>query len=220
MQSILTACHSNKHCDNWFHNKSTQELLRNIIQQEQIENTDQEIRVIDNYIENRLKITPALKGYYVHRLLVNCIAMWASPHYALDVFKLLDDIATEERKGLEHKINEQQPRMVPANKAKHYKYLIWREELDDDSSILHLIRRNKRTFSGLDKNVRDDKSKWFIYRENLPISMSVNDCVKDLIRKALPGSDYHIGFCTIEILNVHLNRIKEMIEDYLDTYQE
>ena len=29
--------------------------------------------------ENRKNLAPGLKGYYVHRLLVNAVAMWASP---------------------------------------------------------------------------------------------------------------------------------------------
>ena len=29
--------------------------------------------------ENRKNLAPGLKGYYVHRLLVNAVAMWTSP---------------------------------------------------------------------------------------------------------------------------------------------
>ena len=45
----------------------------------------------------RMDIAPGLQGYYVHRLLVNNIAMWASPRYSIYVMQLLDTNFENER---------------------------------------------------------------------------------------------------------------------------
>ncbi|EAX82633.1 hypothetical protein TVAG_384340 [Trichomonas vaginalis G3] len=54
--------------------------------------------------ENRKNLAPGLRGYYVHRLLVNAVAMWASPRYAWYIYRLLDEIHRQEREEMENKL--------------------------------------------------------------------------------------------------------------------
>ncbi|EAX90979.1 hypothetical protein TVAG_200800 [Trichomonas vaginalis G3] len=138
MQSILTACFApdTKHADDWFKNQSTQELLSEI-------SLDRLFSALHKTHENRKNLAPGLRGWYVHRLLVNAVAMWASPRYAWHVYKLLDEIHRQEREELENKleakdevieakdknIQKRIPRSVPKGKEKNYKYMIYTEEM-------------------------------------------------------------------------------------------
>ncbi|KAI5494794.1 KilA, N-terminal/APSES-type HTH, DNA-binding family [Trichomonas vaginalis G3] len=99
MQSILTACFApdTKHTDDWFKNQSTQELLseaqRDILFSENSE--EQRARLPSGspkLYENRKNLPNGLRGWYVHRLLVNAVAMWASPRYACYIFMMLDEL--------------------------------------------------------------------------------------------------------------------------------
>ena len=97
MNSIITACQSNKLAKNWFENQSTTELLN----QFQLEKSRGGNPLLAKSHEKRKNLPTHLRGWYVHRLLVNAVAMWASPRYALDIFILLDKIASDERQKLE-----------------------------------------------------------------------------------------------------------------------
>ncbi|EAX64678.1 hypothetical protein TVAG_537940, partial [Trichomonas vaginalis G3] len=189
MQSILTACFApdTKHADDWFKNQSTQELLSEI-------SLDRLFSAMHKTHENRKNLPINLRGYYVHRLLVNAVAMWASPRYAWHVYRLLDEIHRQEREEMEKKlqakdevieakdevieakdknIQKRIPRSVPKGKEKNYKYMIYTEELekeeDRDMVMLHLVRRNNKSFYDLAKIYKSDRN-WF-YRENLPIQL-------------------------------------------------
>ncbi|KAI5490050.1 KilA, N-terminal/APSES-type HTH, DNA-binding family, partial [Trichomonas vaginalis G3] len=203
MQSILTACFApdTKHADDWFKNQSTQELLSEA----------QRVRLPSGSPkthENRKNLPINLRGYYVHRLLVNAVAMWASPRYAWYIYRLLDEIHRQEREEMEKKlhakdevieakdksIQERIPRSVPKGKEKNYKYMIYTEELekeeDKDMVMLHLVRRNNKSFYDLAKIYKSDRN-WF-YRENLPISMTPNEDVKQIVQDTLPQTHYDI----------------------------
>ena len=179
-----------------------------------------------------MNLPPGLQGIYVHKLLVNAVAMWASPKYAIKIFMLLDNIAKEERDKLEAKntkqeqqlneqeqvIEEQRPRMVPKHKETNYKYMIWKEEFDN-KTFLHLVRRNNHTFRDVNKIRKDAKKCWF-FKDNLPIAMTPNDDVKDIVRANFKGDDYEITGCNILILTEHLPTLYQLIEDYFNSYQE
>ncbi|EAX88820.1 hypothetical protein TVAG_300190 [Trichomonas vaginalis G3] len=64
--------------------------------------------------ENRKNLAPGLKGYYVHRLLVNTVAMWASPKYCIAVGKIMDSID----KKVHEKLDEEELEDTVEN-AKH-----------------------------------------------------------------------------------------------------
>ncbi|EAX75073.1 hypothetical protein TVAG_376340 [Trichomonas vaginalis G3] len=140
MQSILTACFApdTKHADDWFKNQSTQELLSEI-------SLDRLFSGSPKLYENRKNLPNGLRGWYVHRLLVNAVAMWASPRYAWYICRLLDEIHRQEREELENKlqakdevieakdknIQKRIPRSVPKGKEKNYKYMIYTEEMEN-----------------------------------------------------------------------------------------
>ncbi|EAX71177.1 hypothetical protein TVAG_596710, partial [Trichomonas vaginalis G3] len=220
MQSILTACFApdTKKPQDWFRNQSTIELLNEaensttdffVVAKTRVSKKPQSPKLYENseeqrvgkkpqspkLYENREKLPNGLRGYYVHRLLVNAVAMWASPRYAWHVYRLLDEIHRQEREELENKleakdksIQKRIPRSVPKGKEKNYKYMIYTEEMeneeDKDMVMLHLVRRNNKSFYDLAKIYKSDRN-WF-YRENLPISMTPNEDVKQIVQDTLP----------------------------------
>ncbi|EAX91659.1 hypothetical protein TVAG_277290 [Trichomonas vaginalis G3] len=243
MQSILTACYApdTKLPKDWFRNQSTQELLSEAQRDILFSENSEEQRVgkktqSPKLYENREKLPNGLRGYYVHRLLVNAVAMWASPRYAWYVCKLLDEIHRQEREQMEKKlqakdevieskdksIQKRIPRSVPKGKEKSYKYMIYTEELekeeDRDMVMLHLVRRNNKSFYDLAKIYKSDRN-WF-YRENLPISMTPNEQIKEIVKSTLPQTHYDIKGCTILTFKEDLPLLKEKITEYFDNFKE
>ena len=221
MQSILTACNApdNKKAADWFENQSTRELLHEI-------SLGREKATLKKPYENRQNLPIGLRGYYIHRLLVNAVSMWASPRYAWYIMILLDDLFTKEREEMQRvietkdeEIKERIPRSVPIHKERNYKYMIYTEDVDDSELIkLNLVRRNNRTFSAVAKIKNSDKC-WF-YRENLPISMTPNEVVKDIVRKSFVGADYERKGATILINKNHLPLLHQKISLYFDTFRD
>ncbi|EAX81745.1 hypothetical protein TVAG_309950 [Trichomonas vaginalis G3] len=231
MQSILTACFApdTKHADDWFKNQSTQELLSEI-------SLDREFSALHKTHENRKNLPINLRGYYVHRLLVNNVAQWASARYSWYVCKLLDEIHRQEREEMEKKLHAKDevieakdkslqkriPRSVPKGKEKNYKYMIYTEEMeneeDRDMVMLHLVRRNNKSFYDLAKIYKSDRN-WF-YRENLPISMTPNEDVKQIVQDTLPQTHYDIKGCTIFTFKEDLPLLKEKITEYFDNFKQ
>ncbi|EAX69465.1 hypothetical protein TVAG_345730 [Trichomonas vaginalis G3] len=243
MQSILTACYApdTKLPKDWFRNQSTIELLNEAQRDILFSENSEEQRVggkpqSPKLYENREKLPNGLRGYYVHRLLVNVVAMWASPRYAWYVCKLLDEIHRQEREQMEKKlqakdevieskdksIQKRIPRSVPKGKEKSYKYMIYAEEMeneeDRDMVMLHLVRRNNKSFYDLAKIYKSDRN-WF-YRENLPISMTPNEQIKEIVKNTLPQTHYDIKGCTILTFKEDLPLLKEKITEYFDNFKE
>ncbi|EAX65592.1 hypothetical protein TVAG_601320 [Trichomonas vaginalis G3] len=254
MQSILTACFApdTKKPQDWFRNQSTQELLseaqRDILfsensEEQRVSKKPQSPKLYENseeqrvgkkpqspkLYENREKLPNGLRGYYVHRLLVNAVAMWASPRYAWYIYRLLDEIHRQEREEMENKleakdksIQKRIPRSVPKGKEKNYKYMIYTEEMeneeDKDMVMLHLVRRNNKSFYDLAKIYKSDRN-WF-YRENLPISMTPNEDVKQIVQDTLPQTHYDIKGCTILTFKEDLPLLKEKITEYFDNFKQ
>ncbi|EAX75263.1 hypothetical protein TVAG_422530, partial [Trichomonas vaginalis G3] len=245
MQSILTACFApdTKKPQDWFRNQSTIELLNEaensttdflVVAKTRVGKKPQSPKLYENseeqrvgkkpqspkLYENREKLPNGLRGYYVHRLLVNAVAMWASPRYAWYIYRLLDEIHRQEREELENKleakdksIQKRIPRSVPKGKEKNYKYMIYTEEMeneeDKDMVMLHLVRRNNKSFYDLAKIYKSDRN-WF-YRENLPISMTPNEDVKQIVQDTLPQTHYDMKGCTILTFKEDLPLLKEKI---------
>ena len=224
IQSIINACESTKQAYHWLENQSTKELLSEF----ELEKSNLGFPRVAKSYENRRNLAPGIRGYYVHRLLVNAVAMWASPRYSLRIFKLLDEIASDECneliKMVEEKetiIIEQRPRLVPKKKEQSYKYLIWKEEQpnDPDMILLHLVKRNSRNFRQVSKHFNNKDENWF-YRENLPIAMTPNEDIKDLVRRTLPGSEYDIDGSTILTYKEHLPKLYKLISEYFNEFQK
>ena len=243
MQSILTACFApdTKLPKDWFRNQSTIELLSEAQRDVLFSENSEEQRVgkksqSPKLYENREKLPNGLRGYYVHRLLVNAVAMWASPRYAWNIYKLLDELHRQERGEMEKKlqakdevieskdksIQKRIPRSVPKGKEKSYKYMIYAEEMekeeDRDMVMLHLVRRNNKSFYDLAKIYKSDRN-WF-YRENLPISMTPNEQIKEIVKNTLPQTHYDIKGCTILTFKEDLTLLKEKITEYFDNFKE
>ncbi|EAY11319.1 hypothetical protein TVAG_344130 [Trichomonas vaginalis G3] len=254
MQSILTECFApdTKVPKDWFRNQSTIELLNEAQRDRLFSENREEQRVGEKpqspklyenreklrvgekpqspkLYENREKLPNGLRGYYVHRLLVNAVAMWASPRYAWYIYRLLDEIHRQEREEMEKKlqakdksIQKRIPRSVPKGKEKNYKYMIYTEEMeneeDKDMVMLHLVRRNNKSFYDLAKIYKSDRN-WF-YRENLPISMTPNEDVKQIVQDTLPQTHYDIKGCTILTFKEDLPLLKEKITEYFDNFKQ
>ena len=213
MRSIIEACKSNKQGSDWFRNRETQELLKSFEKNKKL------MGAIP--YDNRINVRVDLRGYYVHRVLVNAVAMWASPRYALDIFMMLDEMATSERAAMESVIQQQRPRMVPRHHEHDYKYLIWKEPLANKPNvvILHLVRRSNSTFKEVIKHYENDDERWF-FRDNLPISMSVNKDVKEIIKQIIPAGEYEMNGCDITLHVKHLDQLYESISEYFNQFQK
>ena len=208
MQSIINACHSKKTANHWFENKTTRELL---------ENASVGIPTNEKLHENRPNLAIELRGTYIHRLLVNHVAMWASPVYSWYIMKLLDSHFERERHELIEEIRQKKPRLVPANKSHSYKYLIYKEPINGEYTLLHLVRRNKKTFRAVSRHNNDDER--FIFKDNLPIAMTPNEAIKDIVKNNFPKREYAINGCNITIKNERLERLHELIDEYFNTFQ-
>ena len=213
VKSIIDACHSNKRANDWINSKDTKELLKSFEHDRDLAGSIP--------VDNRINVSVELRGYYVHRLLVNAVAMWASPRYALQIYKLLDQMATTEREEMESTIKQQRPRMVPKNHEHDYRYLIWREPIPDKPNgvTLHLVRRNKSTFEQIRQHYDNESERWF-YRDNLPISMSINKDVIDIIKSVVPDDEYEFNGCNVSLHVKYLDRLYKSISDYFDQYQK
>ena len=105
MQSIISACNSNKPARHWFENQSTKDLIAHI-------NACGGIPTDEILYEKRPNLSIELRGTYIHRKLVNHVAIWASPVYSWFIMNLLDDMFQKQREQLQNKIEEQKPRQV------------------------------------------------------------------------------------------------------------
>ncbi|KAI5552510.1 KilA, N-terminal/APSES-type HTH, DNA-binding family [Trichomonas vaginalis G3] len=175
--------------------------------------------------QDRQNLPSHLKGIYVHKFLVSSIAMWASPRYAIYILMLLDELCTKQRRYDERrqKPSKRIPRSVPKGKEKNYKYMIYTEEMekeeDRDMVMLHLVRRrNNKSFYDLAKIYKSDRN-WF-YRENLPISMTPNEDVKQIVQDTLPQTHYDMKGCTILTFKEDLPLLKEKITEYFDNFKQ
>ena len=211
MQSIITSCKSSKNAFHWFENKSVKELL---------ENATLGIPSLEKLYEKRDDLPNGLRGFYVHRLLVNHVAMWASPKYSWYIMKLLDSTFERERQQLTTTINEQKPRMVPTDRENDYRYLIWKESImnDNENVILHLVRRHKSNFRQVNYHFNND-NELFYFRDNLPIAMTPNKDIKKLVKREFRGNEYTINACTITIKINLLERLRILINRYFDEFQ-
>ena len=219
MKSILEACHSDKPCKDYFRTQSAKDILKEFKQ-------DKEYAGCLPF-DNRINVPVNLRGYYVHEMLVHDIARWASSKYAYHICKLLKQMAASERAELESAIANQQtviqtqrPRMVPKNHEHDYKYLIWKEPHPQypKSVILHLVRRNNSTFKQVQDHFENDDERWF-YMDNLPISMSVNKDIIDIIKSIVPAGEYSIKNCDATVGNRYLPKLHEAISEYFDQFQ-
>lgn len=221
MQSIVNACNSNKQIRHWFLNQSSKELL------EAFEEETEGGRILppSKSWEKRMNLTPGLQGIYVHRLLVNHIAMWASPRYSIYIMMLLDKYYENERKKLlkekDDIINELTPRTVPRNTERDYKYLIWKEVRSESRTfvILHLVRRHKSNFRAVHEHFNNPEERWF-YRDSLPISMSPNRDIKKIIKDNFDAKDVRVNGFDVIINKNCLDELHDLIENYFDNFQE
>ena len=214
MQSIIKSCNSNKKVNDWFRNQSTQEIL------DEMEGTGIPAP------SKRMELKPGLQGIYVHRLLVNHIAMWASPKYSVYIMQLLDSYFAKQRDEMQNQIDnqqkiidEQKPRMVPKGKQNNYKYMIWKEDINKNDYIrLHLVRRNTKSFYELSKIMKSDAC--WLYKNDLPIVMTPNEDIKKIIKNNFNGEEAIVKGCNIDIKTELLDKLKGLIMNYFDTYQD
>ena len=210
MQSIIDACKSKKKCNDWYQNLATKEIIA------ELEGTG-----IPVPYEKRMNIQPGLQGYYVHRILVNHVAMWASPRYSVYIMKLLDSVFERERQQYETKIEELLPRAVPRDHKHDYRYLIWKEIIPDNREFvrLHLVRRNKHNFRVVYNHLHNEEECWY-YKNNLPISMSPNQDIKEIIKKNFGENDIKVSGFVVVIRVSCLPRLHELVDSYFKSMSE
>ena len=67
VKSIIEACHSDKKFNDWFNTKTAHEMLKSFEKNKKLMGSIP--------YDNRNNLSISLRGYYVHRVLVNAIAM-------------------------------------------------------------------------------------------------------------------------------------------------
>lgn len=209
LKSIIKACNSNKDSYDWFRSSLARELLEEI-------NQDRKFTALKNIYEKRDNLPNNLRGYYVHKLLVNHIAIWASPKYSYYIMKLLDNYFDQERNKQQKIIDDLKPRAVPENNKHDYKYLIYKESINKLGFIrLHLTRRHNSTFRKVANHYQNEEERFF-YKDNLPISMTPNINIKDIVKKTFGLNDYTItnSGTAIDIRIEHLPRLYYLIDEY------
>ena len=217
-QSIITACNSIKQIKHWLENQSTKELL----QEFESEKGSVGIPTYQKIYENRPNLPNELKGMYIHRLLVNHIAMWCSPLYAIYIAKLLDSQFERERKQHQQQIDELKPRAVPENHKNDYRYLIYKEDINKEGfTRLHLCRRHKSTWRKVVNHYNNENER-FYFKDDLPISMTPNLNIKNIIKASFGTDDYKVsnsGNC-VDIKIEHLNKLHTLIEEYFNSMSQ
>ena len=150
-------------------------------------------------MQNRVNIGNShLQGIYIHRLLVNDVACWASRKYAIYIAQLLDAHFEKQREQMDNKIKDLTTRAVPKDHQNSYRYMIWLEDLpkDKDSVVLHLVRRNKHSWRQVSRIYQDQKKRW-IFIDDLPIAMTPNEDIKRMAKAMFKGDDVRV--CGTEI---------------------
>ena len=109
--------------------------------------------------------------------------------------------------------------------VRSYKYMIWIEDVEPDDEndnkdmvLLHLVRRNNKTFREVSKIKKSNKC-WF-YAENIPLAMTPNEEVKRIIKNNLKGSEYDIKATTVLTYKEHLDLLHEKIKEFFDSFRE
>ena len=214
MQSIIEACQSKKQASDWYRNSSTQELLEEIRRVGDFSGSK-------NIYEKREDLPNGLRGYYVHRILVNHVAIWCSPRYSYYIMKLLDSVFERERQQQQTKIDELLPRAVPRDHKHDYRYLIWKEIIPDNREFvrLHLVRRNKHNFRVVYNHLHNEEECWY-YKNNLPISMSPNQDIKEIIKKNFGENDVKVSGFVVVIRVSCLPRLHELVDSYFKSMSE
>ncbi|KAK8878699.1 hypothetical protein M9Y10_005479 [Tritrichomonas musculus] len=199
---------------NWYRNSSTQELLEEIRRVGDFSGSK-------NIYEKREDLPNGLRGYYVHRILVNHVAIWCSPRYSYYIMKLLDSVFERERQQQQTKIEELLPRAVPRDHKHDYRYLIWKEIIPDNREFvrLHLVRRNKHNFRVVYNHLHNEEECWY-YKNNLPISMSPNQDIKEIIKKNFGENDVKVSGFVVVIRVSCLPRLHELVDSYFKSLSE
>ena len=99
--------------------------------------------------------------------------------------------------------------------------MIWKESINyykPGYIRLHLVRRNTKSFYELSK-IKNSDACWF-YRSYLPIAMTPNEDIKKIIKKNFNGEEANVNGCNIDIKVDLLDKLKELVENYFNTYQE
>ncbi len=137
-QSILRALGSTKDLSNWRRLKQTEELLQGFTSIRKF--TDRQL-ITEHSQFNNVK---CIRGTYIHRLLVNCFAMWASPRYAYKIAVLLDD-------------HFELRRQVEENRALEAEKKSLLQKVDEQAiRIEKLMKENERVLKKLDYSIEQN----------------------------------------------------------------
>ena len=211
MQSILNACDSKKQAYRWRQLAETNEILDELSAQQNC--------CPEDLVQNRVNIGNShLQGIYIHRLLVNDVACWASRKYAIYIAQLLDAQFEKQREQMDNKIKDLTTRAVPKDHQNSYRYMIWLEDLpkDKDSVVLHLVRRNKHSWRQVSRIYQDKKKRW-IFIDDLPIAMTPNEDIKRMAKAMFKGDDVTVGGTRITIKRSCLNDFHTAVNKYFTT---
>lgn len=99
---------------------------------------------------------------------------------------------------------------------KDYKYLIWKEDIDDEFVVLHFVRRNSRTWKNVPKKYKNRK--WY-FRDAISSTVSPSKDIKDMIRTIFNRDSYDIGINDVIVRKDMLDMLYEFIDNYFTRIQ-
>ena len=234
--SIIKACNSNKEIKHWMENKGTKELLKEFEERK----SEVGIPTPGKIMEKRTNIQIDLRGLYINRFLVNIIAQWCSPIYAVYIAKLLDDIFAKEREEMKKEIELQQnqinqlqeqiktttssykQRSVPKNYDRHYIFLLtyedenWKRKRANEIVELKSHRLSKKSFYQIKREIPCYKR--FYIQTHLPISMTINEDLQRYLKEKLPTFTYQ-GKLIYRVPKKDIDKLRTHVNNYFNTFQ-
>lgn len=207
-----------KHFSEWLENKGTKSLLKGFMRGLEISTSNNLYKLRDDLPNN-------FRGYYVHRLLINEIASWASPLYAYKVALILDNYFEQQRKQTQEQIAQSQeqvkqlkPRAVPESTEYDFKYMLYEQDSKDGFMTINMIRRNRRTWTKEFK-AKASSPECLLVSEFLPIATSINIMIKKEIKNRFGKNDYRFHQSSITIKDEYVKDLINIANQFISDYK-
>jgi len=229
---------ASKMCDQF--NKRFRKLFENHAWQAYLEEFKKEYEVRPEtggpIYELKKGYTNEIRGSYVHPNLINYIAFWSSPKYAVYVGKIMDLINEKNRlssKTLEdtiedlkqqndelrtqlgvkdERIDELIPRTVKRGREHDYRIMVYKSNTTTDKVSLTFVRRSKKTWKKIHEDIRASDNCLF-FADNLQMARTTVIKIFDQITEQLNEKEFTIVNKTITVNSQYVDRIIEITQE-------
>ena len=204
-----------KTMDNWFSLKETSELLEMVSFEESIDK-----KKLTYIIDGRQKRgEEIIRGTYVHPTLVNSLATWMSPCYAIKINKIINELNISSQKKALEALKIKNNELMSDNK--NYFNII--EQMREEYNKISLknkvtFRKNKIKFKEVMGKLDETVSELKVTSINLNKAVGLIEEVKYdtlYIFKIKIDNDSDIFYTCYRILEEHKNKIKAKHKKYI-----